>query len=217
MTSASAAQIGAIHTIAKRLGLDEDTRRELIASVAGGKRSSRELTSGEAIRVIDRLKTIQGGGAGATATGARTMDGDYAPKLRALWLSGWHLGVVSDRTDAALLAFLERQTGLSHSRFLRDPKDARKVIEALKAWLARAAGVEWPTRAGADQVHQSKCAVHDALRSRLQAAGADITDMPHPGAMTEAEIDAEIRAGGALLRRLLKGGNNRRKGGKNGC
>lgn len=59
-------------------------------------------------------------------------------------MSGWHLGVVRDRTDAALLAFLERQTGLEHTRFLVDAASARRMIESLKGWLAREAGVEWP-------------------------------------------------------------------------
>lgn len=207
MTAATAAQIGAIHTIAKRIGLDEESRRDLIAATTG-KRSARELDMGEAIRVIDRLKTIQGGGSAPAAKGARTLDGDYAPKLRALWISGWHLGVVHDRTDAALLSFLERQTGIAHTRFLRSPADARKVIEALKAWLARAAGVEWPSERGAS-VALSKCAVYSALRRRLTEAGAD-EHMPDTSMMTEGEIDAAIRTGGARLRRLLKGGFNGR-------
>ncbi len=204
---ATAKQIGAIHTISKRLGLDEDSRRDLIASVAGGKRSSRELTSGEAIRVIDRLKTIQGGAPAPAAKGARIMDGPYAPKLVALWLSGWHLGVIRNRTDAALLAFVERQTGISHVRFLRESAAARKAIEALKSWLAREAGVEWPHK---DDAHLNRLAVWDALHARLQAAGVDDADMPGRGGRPDADINVVIQAGGALLRRKLEGGKNGR-------
>lgn len=208
MQSATAAQIGAIHAIAKRIGLDDDSRREVIAS-ATGKRSSRELTMGEAISVIDRLKTIQGGGVEATAKGARSLNGDYAPKLRALWISGWHLGVVRDRSDAALLTFLERQTGIAHTRFLRSATDARRVIEALKAWLAREAGVAWPRERGASRF-LSKVAVHDALRSRLAEAGGDVANMPNARLIAAAQIDVEIRVGGARLRRILEGASDGR-------
>lgn len=196
MAGASAAQIGAIHSIAKRAGLDEESRRHLIASVAGGKTSCRELTSGEAIAVIDRLKGLQGGGAPA-----RTATGRYAPKLKALWLSGWQLGVVRDRTDTALLSFLRRQTGLDHSQFLHEAAAATRVIEALKAWLAREAGVEWPHR---DHVVESKRAVLAALYRRMRAAGLPAPE--HADGLAEAAIDAEIRANGSWLRDALKRG-----------
>ncbi|OYW33892.1 MAG: hypothetical protein B7Z41_04120 [Rhizobiales bacterium 12-66-7] len=197
MASASAAQIGAIHVISKRIGLGEDERRALMVA-ATGKRSARDLTSGEAITVIDRLKVLQGDG--AAPKGAPGLDGIYAPKLRALWLSGWHLGVVRDRTDRALLSFLERQTGLSHTRFLRDSADASRVIEALKAWLSREAGVEWPARG---TVLDSKAAVFRAQQARLAALGcARHPDIANP---TEETLDAAIRADGKRLRHALKG------------
>lgn len=203
MSTASAAQKGAIHSISKSLGLDEESRRDVIASVAGGKRSSSELSTGEAILVIDRLKALQGSQAGG-AKGARVMDGAYAPKLLALWISGWHLGVVRDRSDSSLLAFLERQTGLSHVRFLRDSAQARGVIEALKAWLSREAGVDWPPRGEKEDVRANKLAVLFAQRRLLEQAGADVSAMPSGAGLAERAIDAEIRSGGALLRRLLK-------------
>jgi phage gp16-like protein len=206
MSAATALQIGAIHTIAKRIGLDQESRRDVIASAAGGKRSARDLTVTEAGRVIERLKELQGGAAAPAAKGARVLDGDYAPKLRALWISGWNLGVVQDRSDAALLAFLERQTGLSHTRFLRDAADGRKVIEALKAWLAREAGVDWPTDRRAS-AWASKAAVYHAQSRRLEAAGgpAELVRMPAEAFRTESRLDFEIRERGDRLRRLLKG------------
>ncbi|MFG1318022.1 regulatory protein GemA [Xanthobacter autotrophicus] len=209
MTAASTAQIRAIHTISRRVGLDEGQRRDLIAA-ATGKRSSADLTMDEGNRVISRLRDLEGGAPAAAAKGARKMEGRYAPKLLALWISGWHLGVVKDRTDKALLSFVERMTGIQHTRFLQDADAARKVIEALKAWLAREAGVDWPARGASDDVRENKFAVLFAQRRCLTAAGADMTDKPTGAGMTEAEIDAEIRDGGALLRRLLKGGSNGR-------
>lgn len=190
MSGASSAQIGAIHALAGRIGLTEAERRAFIARQASGKISCRQLSGREAVRVIDGLKALQGG------RGATDLAGPYAAKLRALWLSGWHLGVVRDRTDAALLAFLERQTGLEHTRFLADAAAARRVIEALKAWLAREAGVEWPAGSSADE---SKRAVWQAQRRRIAALGLEVSE-DDPG----ADLDAEIRAAGALIRKRLK-------------
>lgn len=148
-TAISQAQLGAIHALAKKAGLDEVSRRDVIQSVTG-KRSSRDLSAREAGAVIDRLKELtnasQDGSERAStapAAGALPMDGRYAGKLRALWVSGWHLGVVRDRTDRALLAFVRRQTGISHPRWL-DDADAVKAVEALKSWIAREADVDWP-------------------------------------------------------------------------
>lgn len=196
MSTATAQQIGAIHGIARRLGLDTDTRRDVIAAVAGGKRSCADLSKAEAIRVIDRLKALQN--SATPAPGAADLAGPYASKLRALWLSGWHLGVVRERTDAALLAFLERQTGLEHTRFLSDAASARRVIEALKAWLAREAGVEWPA---SGSVEQSKAAVWRAQQRRMAALGLPVVGgEPGPG----ADLDGEIRAGGTLIRKRMQ-------------
>jgi len=76
-------------------------------------------------------------------------DGETAAKLRALWISGYHLGVVQDPAEAALAAFVKRVTGgrrrgVEALQWLTNA-DASKAIEALKAWLGRAAGVEWAT------------------------------------------------------------------------
>ncbi len=208
MTSASAGQIGAIHTISKAIGLSETERRELMAATAGGKRSARELSAGEAILVIDRLKAIQGGGAAPLKSKrAREMHGKWAPLLRALWISGYHLGVVEDRTDRALIAFVKRQTGLDHERWLVSAADARRVIEALKGWLSRAAGVEWPAE---QDVYFSKRAVWRAQTRRLIAAGFPLADEPPDARVTAIELDADIAARGATLRRALKGRKNAR-------
>lgn len=206
MTGASAAQIGAIHTISKSIGMTEDERRALIASCAGGKRSSRELTSGEAIRVVDRLKALQGGQTGARpAKGARQLSGKWAGKLRALWLSGWHLGVVGNSSDAALLAFVKRQTGLDHERFMQSAADARRVIEAIKSWLKREAGVQWPEDGDA---YFSKRAVHRAQTRRMIACGLRVPDEPAREDMTSAELDLMIAARGAVLRKAFKKGQS---------
>ncbi len=132
--------LAAIHVARKQLGLDDDTARDLYARVTG-KRSLRDMSPGEQDRVVQELRKQ---GFTRSSNGARKpLEGKFARKLQALWIAGWNLGVVRDRDDKALISFVERQTGLSHVRFLHDPADSREAIEALKGWMERAAGVDW--------------------------------------------------------------------------
>lgn len=143
MTSAANKPLFASIAIARRnRGLDEDTYRDLLTRETG-KSSLREMTTPELELVLGSLggrQTYQG-------AGRKQLTGPYAKKLQALWLSGWNLGVVRNKDDEAMLAFIKRQTGIENTRFLRAAEDARKAVEALKAWLARDAGVNW-TSAG---------------------------------------------------------------------
>jgi hypothetical protein len=162
---ASPKQIGLIHTLAAKAGMDEDTYRAFLAR-EGRVNSSKHLTAATAAHVIDRLKTMAGQ---PKAVGAVSgLDTAVSRKMRALWISAWDLGVVRDRTDRAMLAFLERQTGVSHTRFLKEPGAATSAIEALKGWLAREGAVAWPT--GNDSI-AAKRAVLEAQWLRLVAVG----------------------------------------------
>jgi phage gp16-like protein len=192
MIAASPRQIGAIHAIAAKAGLDDDTRRDVIERETG-KRSAAELTLVEAGRVIEHLKGLA---PAANAKGAVRLDGPYAGKLRALWISAWLLGVVRERADKALLAFVERQTGLSHTRWLREPADAMKAIEGLKKWIAREAGVEWPHGRNAD-IGDVKLAVIDAQRRRLAELGVAVSERPI------VSLDDEMQVLGRQLRAEL--------------
>lgn len=136
-------QIAAIHAIKNRVKLREDDYRAMLQGL--GATSSKELTSDLAERLIRRMRDIPGADRPREARGPAPA-GKYAGKLQALWISGWNLGVVRDRGDRAMHAFIERQTGLSHSRFLREAAAATRAIEALKAWLEREAGVDWSGR-----------------------------------------------------------------------
>ena len=211
---ASSAQLRAIHTLARQAGLDEDTRRDLLAREANGKRSTKDLDIREAIRVIDRLQGLAGdrinGNVNAEkplAKGALKLDGPFIGKVRALWISGWHLGVVRDRTDAAMVAFVQRQTGIEHPRWasqaLHEPAAARKVIEALKGWLERAGGVDW--KAEDPDGPGGKRAVYLAIRRALTAAGVDPEFITYPGRVgvrtyDGARLDELTKSAGARLR-----------------
>ncbi|MEI9410734.1 regulatory protein GemA [Mesorhizobium salmacidum] len=128
--------LAAIHVANKQLGLDEDTARDLYQRVTG-KRSLREMNDRELTFIITEQRQR------GFKPAEKGLQGPFAKKLQALWIAAWNLGIVRDRTDAAMLSFVRRQTGIEHTRFLLDADDAAKAIDALKAWMTREAGVDW--------------------------------------------------------------------------
>lgn len=139
--------IAAIHVAKKQLGLDEDTYRAKLSNITG-KSSAKDMTEAERQKVLTVFRN-EGFEASSKAP-QKGLQGKFAKKLQALWIAGFNLGVINDRTDAALLAFVKRQTGLDHTRFLHYADDARAAIEALKSWLRREAGVMFGNSNGYD-------------------------------------------------------------------
>ena len=145
----TAKQIGWIHGLATKAGLDDDAYRGLLAQY-GGVTSSRDLSVAGFERVLGRLKVLTGGTSATSrparpaAEGALALQGPFTAKLRALWLTAWNLGLTASRTDRSLAEFVSRQPGLDSPSWVRDPADARKAIEGLKAWIARESGLVWP-------------------------------------------------------------------------
>lgn len=175
--------IAAIHVAKKELGLEEDDYRSLLHLIVG-KTSLRTMTPAELGRVLDAMVAR---GAGKK----QTLAGPYGGKLQALWLSGWALGLIRNDDVAALLAFVEGQTGISHTRFLRDAKDARKAVEAVKKWLERG-GVDWS--AAADP---KDCVIAAQMRC---LAGDRILDLPAVVAWRNGQADDKAKI--ALMKRL---------------
>lgn len=143
--------IAAIHVAKKQLGLDDDTYRAKLANITG-KSSVKDMSEAERQKVLTvfRNEGFTPAGGARRPSGALKLTGKYAKKLQALWIAGHNLGIVRDSDDAALVAFVKRQTGIEHERWLRYPDDARKVIEALKGWLQREAGVSFGNLNGQD-------------------------------------------------------------------
>lgn len=128
-----------IHAISGKLGLDDDARRAVYQRVTG-KPTLTLMSAPEKNAVVAEFRRL---GGGLRPDGRKKLTGPFAPKLQALWIAAWNLGIVENRDDKALLAFVKRQTGIDHTRFLYYADDAAKAIEALKAWMAREAGVDW--------------------------------------------------------------------------
>ena len=126
----------AVHARRRQLDLSEDQYRDAIERAAG-KRSCRDLGTVGLGAVLVELGKLRPAGALPDLPGAS--------KLRALWIAGWHLGVVQDRRDSALSAFVRRECGVDAAGWAKS-RDLGTAIDRLKAWIRREAGVVWPQR-----------------------------------------------------------------------
>lgn len=204
--------LAAIHVAKKQLGLDEDTYRALLMRETG-KNSAAKLTANEQRRVIEVLRTQ--GFKPASSAPQKGLKGKYAKKLQALWIGAWNLGIVRDRRDAALIAFVTRQTGLDHVRFLHHSEDARRAIEGLKAWMTREAGVEWTVdRFLPDWMHEDGARIAAAQFFLLKKCVPEFSDAAclrdwvvletaqHPANMTSQDWIPIMNRLGTLVREM---------------
>ena len=128
--------IGAVRSACKRLGIEDDDRKALQLERTG-KRSMSDMSIAELGDLLTHFNRDW-----------KLPDRPVSGKVRALWWSLYWLGAHDRPDDEALGAFVKRQTGIAHLRFL-DHRQAPAVIEALKSWLTRI-GVTWPDAAEPD-------------------------------------------------------------------
>jgi phage gp16-like protein len=179
-----------IHAMRREVpGLREDEDwRDMLERLTGS-RSARGLTAVQATAVVSELKRLGAKGTpsrprqatsnGRSKAASKGLSGTYAPKLQALWIACWNLGLVEDASDAALNTFARRQTGLGHANWIRHHEHARAVIEALKAMTKRA-GVYWGPLAALEQPWKDKPGARIAVAQwrSLKAAQPDLNAKP---------------------------------------
>jgi hypothetical protein len=102
-----------------------------------GQRSLRAMKGPQLAAVNEEM--IRLGFKPSKAKGGK-LSGTYGPKMRALWIAAWNLGVVRNSRDEALIAWVYRQTQIEHVNWVRFPEDANKAIDALKLWMRRESG-----------------------------------------------------------------------------
>jgi hypothetical protein len=132
--------LAAIHCTHKALGLSKEDACALKQSVTGVA-SAGDMTEQQQKRYLAHLHRLQ---AGSKATKRppvlRSVDDALDArwlKARALWAVLAAGGLVHTDTDAALLAYVKRQTHVDAWRFLNSYQ-INAVIEALKRWCERA-------------------------------------------------------------------------------
>ncbi len=164
----------------KELGLDDSTYRAMVARITGGKTSAKDCTDAELGLVIAEMRakgwTPR---AAARAAGkpryARQADHPVAKKARAMWISLWQLGEVSDPSDSALEAFARRQLKVEQLQWA-DQGKGYKLIEALKAWAERAGWSQDLTGVDpANHVMTLKARLYLCLCARVLNDGEDAT------------------------------------------
>lgn len=108
------AEIAQIQIARKELGWEDAFYRSVIAEECAGKTSSADLTSAERKKLLARMvlcgfKPKAGRRAGAGR--ALAQDGQ-SKMLRGLWLELNEREYVKDRSEAALAAWVKRETGI---------------------------------------------------------------------------------------------------------
>ena len=155
---------------------DDDDYRQVIADRFDGATSLTQLNVSELENLLEHMKGCgfkvkrkQGPRRGPPAAGTRPLASEPdAKKIRALWLSLYHLGVVNNPSEKALAGYVKRMSGSEALQFMDGP-GAIKVIEGLKSWATRAGGVCWdvyPTTTKAT-LNRPRCRVLEAQWRRL--------------------------------------------------
>ncbi len=136
--------IAKIHIAKKDLGLDDDTYRDVLERVTG-KRSSKGLGPSQMDALLVEFRKLgwkakMGAAAGSYRKGSGKL---HVRKIFAIWQEMCDAQIPAAPTRAGLLAFVQRMTktearpeGVADPEWL-SPEEARKVIEALKAWRTR--------------------------------------------------------------------------------
>lgn len=147
-TAARNADLAAIHIAQKALGLSKEDAAALKVTVVG-LASSADMTPAQRRRYLAHLSSLQSRRAGngppaaprpAMQRSEADADDGRWTKARALWHLLARAGHVRTDTDAALMAYVTRQTQMAHWRFLNGVQ-INTLIESLKRWCRRT-GVE---------------------------------------------------------------------------
>lgn len=127
-------ELAQIHIALADLGWSEDDYRAVLFAKTG-KRSAGELDGTGRKRFIEHL-TACGWTGQKKPAGPRYSRQQWHALM--LWRDLGKAGALTDKSDAALNAFIQGQCGVSDLRFL-GTSQASQVIEALKGWLKRVA------------------------------------------------------------------------------
>lgn len=130
-------ELSQIHIAKKELGLDDETYRAMLFTVARV-HSAKDLDFHGRKRVLAHMKGR--GWKNKSAKKAKSSrplaDFPKAKKIRALWLSLRDAGALEDASEAALGSYVRRITDVDALEWISDAQ-ADKVIETLKQWLSR--------------------------------------------------------------------------------
>jgi phage gp16-like protein len=127
-----------IHVAKRQLfGGDEEAYRAALM-IAVDKRSLKVMHVVELARVVEHFKTLGFKPAPGKSSKRKTLDSrPMARKLRALWINMGLDGIIRDRSEDALAAWVKKMTGLDALQFCSEGQ-LSILIAAAKKWRERA-------------------------------------------------------------------------------
>jgi len=133
----SRADLAKIHIAKKELGLTDEAYRDIMRAQFR-KESAAKLTPGQACQLINHFRSL-----GWKPKYQQKLPGVYSRpndaqegKIVAMWLELAKAGVVRNKSDKALQAFVRRMTKKHHMRWCTT-QEKNMIIEALKDWGTR--------------------------------------------------------------------------------
>lgn len=168
--------IAKVHIAKTQLALDDTSYRCLLKRIAG-KESCSLMSGSELGKVLDEFKRLGFKPAKKRAGLRKLAQSPHASKIRALWLSLYHLGEINDSSEEALAAFAQRTARVSALQWLTADK-ADTIIRSLKGWLDRV-GFKEPS---AEQVRL-------VAKARVRAGlDADLVEAPFAAIVTKVYL-----------------------------
>jgi phage gp16-like protein len=133
-------ELAQIHVAKSQLGIDDDTYRAMLWTVARVN-SAADLDWAGRKKVIDHLKSkgfkIKSQRKPAKAASSRPMAQDpEAKKIRALWIFLHQLGAVHNPSEEALSSYVKRITKVDALQWINGYQ-AETLIESMKKWAMR--------------------------------------------------------------------------------
>ena len=119
-----------LHIAKKALALTDDSYRDVLRRITGHE-SGRDCTERQLRAMLDEFKRL---GWANKGKGKRLSAKPQVRKIYAVWAE--MAPFIAGHGPEGLRSFCHRQTGTDAPEFL-DPIGANKVLEGLKAWLAR--------------------------------------------------------------------------------
>lgn len=183
-----------VRAAARDIGLTDEALRDVYERTLGS-RSASAATARDLGRVLDALRAAGWRPRAPARKGdRRPLATPMARKVRALWITAWNLGITDDSSERGLGRWILRQTGIEAMDWV-GPATLGKVIEALKAWIGREGGVDWPpAKAGPLAVRRAVIAAQHRRGGMVDPA----LDLSRMGA---SELDAVIAQLGIEIRR----------------
>ncbi|KVO25383.1 hypothetical protein WJ74_30215 [Burkholderia ubonensis] len=128
-----------IHVAKRDLAMADDSYRGVLRQI-GKKESAADLTIPELEKVLEHLKRC-GFKVRSNKQSRGRADDDQSKMIRGLWIELAERGVVQNRSEEALAAFVKRMTGIDALDWLSSAQ-ASRVIEHLKKWRNRTTEAE---------------------------------------------------------------------------